>query len=89
MHGLTSAELHFSRDPIRKVNLHLNDNDLAEAKTKARRIANEKTLKSRTKGKLRPSEPSQGDVVLITDHNSKHQARAPHIVTSALLQLQK
>ena len=38
--GLSAAELHFSRDPIRGVNLHLNDADIARSKISARERAN-------------------------------------------------
>ena len=35
-HGLTASELHFSRDPVRGVNLHLTDSDLSQEKNLSR-----------------------------------------------------
>ena len=78
--GLTASELHFSRDPIRGINLHLNDEDIAKNKTEARKTANYSAQSRHHEPKTKSI--STGDTVVITQEGSKHQARAPHLVTN-------
>ena len=77
--GLNSSEIHFCRDPVREINLHLDDEKLANEKTSTRKKLNDRA--SRNTKILEPA--SQGDIVVITKDKTKHKARDLHIVTQA------
>ena len=77
--GLSSSEIHFSRDPVRNINLHLDDSQLATNKLKSRLQTNSSAIKNQ---KTPPHKKVEiGDTVVVTHEGSKHCARAPHVVT--------
>ena len=43
--GLTASELHFSRDPIRGINLHLEDSQIGQRKTENRIKSNKSAVR--------------------------------------------
>jgi len=77
--GLSASEIHFSRDPNRDINLHLDDSTFAKDKTIKREMKNDYKLKHGKTTKESSIKP--GDVVHIRHECSKHTARAPHLVT--------
>ena len=80
---LSAAEIHFSRDSVRGVNLQLDDKKLRAEKIQMREVNHPYSAKSKApKGKPSPStEISTGDMVFIKSQGSKHEARSPFLVT--------
>ena len=80
--GLSSAEIHFSRDSDRGENLKLDDADLNDEKLRLRLKNNvyserSKAPKGKSPGTL---EAKPGDIVFVKNQLTKHQARDPFIV---------
>ena len=79
-YGLSSSNLHFSRDPIQGVNLHIDDLKLAEEKTKTRLKKNDVRTNPSTKNIPSP-EIFPGDLVVVPHESTKHTARTPRLIT--------
>ena len=80
--GYTAAEIHFSRDSNDHMNLNLDDSKLQSDQISKRFNNHGPSSASKTpSGKPQnPPDLSQGDLVYIKSHGSKHQVRDPHIV---------
>ena len=81
--GLTAAEIHFSRDPVRGENLNLDDKQIMEEKVGKRAANHEHSAKSKAGGGGPCTKPDckPGDIVFVKRHGSKHEARSPFLVT--------
>lgn len=81
--GLTSSQIHFSRDSITGTNLFLNDENLISSKAMKRKENNISSAKSKAPaGKPPPDlQVKKGDFVYVTGSGSKHEVRDPHLVT--------
>ena len=81
--GLSAAEIHFSRDPVRGENLNLDDAKMLEERLQKREINQGHSIKSKAKGGGPCQKPDcgPGDIVYVKKDGSKHEARSPFIVT--------
>ena len=80
--GLSSSEIHFSRDSHDHQNLHLDDDHL-QSEQKTKRLQNhDSSSRSKAPGGKAQVVPSleKGEIVYIKSHGDKHHSRDPHIV---------
>ena len=75
--GLTSAQIHFSRDVNTGENLLLNDGEYSKEKRSRKQTSNISTSKLKEQT---TNMPEKGDLVFVRDQCSKHEARDPHLV---------
>ena len=85
-HGLSAAEIHFSRKDVTGENLNLLDNKIKEASAEFKQENNKRSTVSKTPhGKCpAPMNASPGDIVYVRQDLSKNKARSPFLVTSVI-----
>ena len=83
--GLTSSEIHFSRDAYDNSNLQLDDEKLQSQQKRLRLQNHQHLAKSRNPRGVVPSpiDIKTGDIVFTKNSGSKHDARDLHIVTKS------
>ena len=81
--GLSSSQIHFSRDTHIGLNLHLDDKNLMDEKLKKRKENHESSARSKAP-KAKPTIKPKivpGQIVYAHSEGSKHEARDPLLVT--------
>ena len=83
--GLSAAEIHFSRGSDDNQNLFLDDSKLQAKKISQRLYNHVPSSKSKAPGGHFQTLPdvSDGDIVYVKSHGSKHHLRDPHIVVKS------
>ena len=82
--NLSAGEIHFSRDPVRGINLNLDDEKLKEEKLQKREANQTYSIRSKARGggPCKKAECEPGDIVYVKNHGTKHEVRNPFIVTA-------
>ena len=83
-HGLSSSQVHFSRDANTGTNLNLDDAKLAQTKDDRKAKTNPITARSKARGGKEHirAEVEPGGIVYLRSDGDKHTARNPMLVTA-------